>query len=252
MTHSTLTPIEPVELPQIKRDDIGEEYFAARSYAKRLTRTVVVAQNIMLVIFAVTIAVMATRPPKRVYIKLDDFGRAQVVRYQDIEHYTPDAAVAKAYLTDWAKFRYGRLRADVIKTFPKNYLFLESKYGASIREKDQRDNVVANVIAGHDAENDVVILSTNLTSFGKQTIGNSVVAAGSAAIALQKVFRKDGEARTQTWIIAVRFYLNPDQVDAQSADNPDYQTINPLGLTIVEFMANRSNVEAAPQIQGQQ
>ena len=56
---------------------------------------------------------------------------------------------------------------------------------------------------------------------------------------------KDGVTHTQTWIIAVRFFLNPDQVDAQSADNPDYQTINPLGLTIVEFIANRANVEAA-------
>jgi type IV secretion system protein VirB5 len=50
---------------------------------------------------------------------------------------------------------------------------------------------------------------------------------------------------SQTWIIAVRFFLNPDQVDAQSADNPDYQTINPLGLTIEEFIENRANVEAA-------
>jgi len=33
-------------------------------------------------------------------------------------------------------------------------------------------------------------------------------------------------------------------VDAQSEDHPDYQTINPLGLTIVEFIVNRPNVEA--------
>ena len=51
----------------------------------------------------------------------------------------------------------------------------------------------------------------------------------------------------KTWIIAVRFYLNPEQVDTQSEDNPDYQTINPLGLTIVEFIENRANVEASPK-----
>jgi type IV secretion system protein VirB5 len=61
------------------------------------------------------------------------------------------------------------------------------------------------------------------------------------------MFRKDGETHIQTWVIAVRFYLNPDQVDAQSEDNPDYQTINPRGLTIVEFIANRPNVEASPK-----
>jgi type IV secretion system protein VirB5 len=235
---------EATAMPPIQQDAIAEEVFAARLDAKRLTRTVVLAQSILLVLFGLCIYGLAVRPAKRVYIKLDQFNRATPVQYSDLEHYTPDAAVAKSYLADWATFRFGRLRATVLKTFPKNYLFLESKYGQQIKDRDQRENVIANVLAGHDVENDVAILSTNLTSFGKQSLGASVVAAGTADIALQKIFHKDGATHTQTWIIAVRFYLNPEQVDAQSADNPDYQTINPLGLTIVEFIANRPNVEA--------
>jgi type IV secretion system protein VirB5 len=235
------------QLPAIQKDEIAEEVFAARRYAKRLTRTVVTAQSILLVLFGLIIYGLATRPARRIYIKLDQFGRATPVKYSDLEHYTPDAAVAKSYLADWARYRYQRLRASVLKTFPKNYLFLESHYGQKVKDRDQRENVVANILAGHEPENDVRILSTNLTSFGKQSIGGSVVAAGTSDIALQKSFTKDGETHVQTWIIAVRFFLNPDQVDAQSADNPDYQTINPLGLTIVEFIENRANVEASPQ-----
>jgi type IV secretion system protein VirB5 len=247
-TQTTLTPTDNLDtLSPIKKDEIAEEVFAARLYAKRLTRTVVTGQSMVIVLFALCIYGLATRPAKRVYIKLDQFGRATPVKYSDLEHYTPDAAVAKSYLADWATFRFGRLRASVLKTFPKNYLFLEAKYGQQIKDRDQRDNVVANILAGHDPENDVTILSTNLTSFGKQSLGNAVVAGGTADIALQKMFRKDGETHVQTWIIAVRFYLNPDQVDAQSEDNPDYQSINPLGLTIVEFIANRPNVEASPK-----
>lgn len=238
---------EDVQHPPIKQDEISEEVFAARRYAKRLTRTVVMSQSILLVLFGLCIIGLAMRPARRVYIKLSDFGRATPVKYSDLEHYTPDAAVAKNYLSDWAMYRFSRLRASVLKTFPKNYLFLESKYGQQIKTKDQRENVVANVLAGREPENDATILSTNLTSFGKQSIGASVVAAGTADIALQKKFTKDGLTRTQTWVIAVRFYLNPDQVDAQSADNPDYQNINPLGLTIVEFIPNRANVEAMPK-----
>jgi type IV secretion system protein VirB5 len=60
---------------------------------------------------------------------------------------------------------------------------------------------------------------------------------------LQKTFQSDGGAKKQTFVIGVRFYLNPEQVEAQTADNPEYQTINPLGLTIVEFIDNRSNTE---------
>ena len=243
----TLIPTDEREetaLPPIQQDAIAEEVFAARLYAKRLTRTVVAAQSALLVLFGLCIIGLAMRPPKRVYIKLDQFNRATPVKYQDLEQYTPDAAVAKNYLADWATYRFGRLSATVLKTFPKNYLFLEAGYGQKVKDRDMKENVVANVIAGHEPENDVVILSTNLTSFGKQSLGSSVVAAGTADIALQKIYRKDGATHTQTWVIAVRFYCNPEQVDAQSADNPDYQTINPLGLTIVEFIANRANVEA--------
>ena len=249
-SETSLTPTDEQELaqlPVIRQDEIAEEVFAARLYAKRLTRTVVAGQSILLVLFGLCIYGLAVRPARRVYIKLDQFGRATPVQYSDLEHYTPDAAVAKSYLADWATFRFGRLRASVLKTFPKNYLFLESKYGQQIKDRDQRENVVANLLAGREPENDVTILSTNLTSFGKQSIGRSVVAAGTADIALQKTFTKDGSTRAQTWVIAVRFFLNPDQVEAQSADHPDYQTINPLGLTIVEFIANRANVEATPK-----
>jgi type IV secretion system protein VirB5 len=235
---------EAGELPIIKNDEIAEEVFAARDYSKRLTRTVVVGQSVLLVLFGLCIFGLATRPAKHSYVKISDLGRATPVKYQDLEHYTPDAAMAKTYLTDWATFRFSRLRASVLKTFPKNYLFLEKKYGEKIRNTDQHQNVVANVVAGREAENDVVILSTNLTSFGLHSLGSSIVGAGTADIALQKVFSKDGGTRTQTWIVAVRFYINPDQVGEQSADNPDYQTTNPMGLTIMEFIPNRTNVEA--------
>jgi len=248
MTQNTLTDAHDVEqLPAIKKDEIAEEVFAARVYAKRLTRTVVMGQSILLVLFGLCIYGLATRPAKRVYVKLDQLGRATPVKYQDLEHYTPDAAVAKNYLSDWATFRFGRLRATVLKTFPKNYLFLDSKYGQQIKDRDQKDNVIANILAGRDPENDVTILATNLTSFGKRSVGTSVVAAGTADIVLQKIFMKDGVTRSQTWVIAVRFFLNPEQVEAQSADNAEYQTINPLGLTIIEFIPNRSNTDLAVQ-----
>ncbi len=242
-----ITPTDDPELEllrPIKQDEVAEEVFVARMYAKRLTRTVVTSQSILLVLFGLCIVGLATRPAKRIYIKIDQFGRATPVKYSDLEHYTPDAAVAKTYLGDWAQYRFRRLRATILKNFPENYLFLEARYGEQIKAQDQRENVVANVLAGREAENDVTILSTNLTSFGKQSLGSSVVAAGTADIALLKTFSKDGMTHTQTWIIAVRFFLNPDQVEAQSADNPDYQTINPLGLTIIEFIPNRANVEA--------
>ena len=242
-----ITPIdqgESEELLLIKQDEIAEEVFAARQYAKRLTRTVVTGQSILLVLFGLIIAGLATRPARRIYIKVSDVGRATPVKYSDLEHYTPDAAVARTYLEDWVNYRFRRLRASVLKTFPKNYLFLDKKYGEAIQAEDQKQNVIANIVAGREPENDVTILSTNLTSFGKQSVGSSVVVAGTADIAFLKTFVLNGQTHTQTWVVAVRFFINPEQVSEQSADNPEYQTINPLGLTIVEFIPNRANVEA--------
>lgn len=235
---------EIAALPPIRQDAVAEELTAARLYAKRISCTVFWFQGVAILILSLAVFGLAMRPAKRIYIKLDDVGRATPVRYTDMEHYTPDAAVAKNYLTDWAQYRYGRLRATVLKTFPKNYLFLEAKFGAAVRDRDAKANVIANILAGREPENDVTILSTTLTSFGKQSVGTAVVAAGSADIMLRKSFMKDGNEQHQTWVIAVRFYLNPEQVERQTAENPDYQTINPLGLTIVELIENRAAVEA--------
>jgi type IV secretion system protein VirB5 len=49
----------------------------------------------------------------------------------------------------------------------------------------------------------------------------------------------------------VTYYLNPAQVSIAAQTFPQFETINPLGLTITEFHENRLSVEpidpAAPQ-----
>lgn len=249
LIQDTLTPVngkEAASQEPIRNDEVAEEVFAVRLYSKRLTRTAVVALSILCVILASSNYNLAMRPAKRIYIKIDQFNRATAIKYSDLEHYTPDAAVAKNYLADWATFRYERLRATILKKFPKNYLFLESKFGKQIRDRDTKDNVVANVLAGKEPENAVEVVSTNITSYGKQSLEDSIVQGGTADITLYKTFTKDGEVYRQTWTIAIRFYINPEGVEKQSQDNPEYQTINPLGLVIGEFYANRPNIEPPP------
>jgi type IV secretion system protein VirB5 len=40
------------------------------------------------------------------------------------------------------------------------------------------------------------------------------------------------------------YYLNPKQVSDQARIFPQFETINPLGLTITEFHENRLSVDA--------
>ncbi len=51
------------------------------------------------------------------------------------------------------------------------------------------------------------------------------------------------EPRTEHWIVSVTYYLNPKQVSDQARIYPQYEFINPLGLTITEFHENRVSVE---------
>jgi type IV secretion system protein VirB5 len=56
------------------------------------------------------------------------------------------------------------------------------------------------------------------------------------------------EPRTEHWLLSITYYLNPKQVSDQSRVYPQYEFINPLGLTITEFHENRVSVsiDSAP------
>jgi type IV secretion system protein VirB5 len=44
-------------------------------------------------------------------------------------------------------------------------------------------------------------------------------------------------------MLSLTYYLNPKQVSDQAKIYPQYEFINPLGLTITEFHENRVSVE---------
>jgi type IV secretion system protein VirB5 len=45
-------------------------------------------------------------------------------------------------------------------------------------------------------------------------------------------------------MLSMTYYLNPKQVSDQAKVFPQFETINPLGLTITEFHENRLSVDA--------
>jgi type IV secretion system protein VirB5 len=51
------------------------------------------------------------------------------------------------------------------------------------------------------------------------------------------------EPRTEHWMLSITYYLNPKQVSDQARIYPQYEFINPLGLTITEFHENRVSVD---------
>ena len=59
--------------------------------------------------------------------------------------------------------------------------------------------------------------------------------------------RNSHQPRTEHWMASITHYINPAQVSDQAKTNPQYETINPLGVTITEFHENRVSVDQTPE-----
>ena len=76
-------------------------------------------------------------------------------------------------------------------------------------------------------------------------VQGSTIARGTALVTIDKLYspRNSREPRTEHWLLSVTYYLNPKQVSDQAKIFPQFETINPLGLTITEFHENRMSVD---------
>jgi type IV secretion system protein VirB5 len=79
----------------------------------------------------------------------------------------------------------------------------------------------------------------------EETVQGSRIARGTALVTLDKLYspQNSREPRTEHWLLSVTYYLNPKQVSDQAKVFPQFETINPLGLTITEFHENRVSVD---------
>ncbi len=71
------------------------------------------------------------------------------------------------------------------------------------------------------------------------------MARGTALVNIDKLYapRYSQEPRKEHWLISVTYYLNPKQVSEASRIYPQFETINPLGMTVTELHENRLSVE---------
>jgi type IV secretion system protein VirB5 len=69
---------------------------------------------------------------------------------------------------------------------------------------------------------------------------------GTALVNIDRLYsvRNSREPRTEHWMLSITYYLNPKQVSEQARVFPQFETINPLGITITEFHENRIGVDA--------
>jgi type IV secretion system protein VirB5 len=239
--------IEPSLTPKqaLLADHIGNEVYASH-YAERRAYRLIIGCGTVLLLGSMGLNLsLARRPVANRYIRIDEMGRAQAIQYSDL-NYSPREGEVRTYLTDWANYRYTISRDTIAKKYPLNYYFLSQALASKLMLDDNTNHLVSQVTAGQIESSGIEVRNVTITSMSQETVQGAVIARGTALLALDKLYSPDNsrEPRTEHWLVSVTYYLNPKQVSDQARVFPQYEIINPLGLTITDFHENRLSVDA--------
>src|SRR5260370_30724060 len=136
-------------------------------------------------------------------------------------------------------------RDTIGKKCPLNYYSLSSTLAPRLMADDSQNHLVSQVVAGQIESSDVQVRNVTITSMSEEMVQGARIARGTALVAIDKLYspQTSREPRTEHWLLSVTYYLNPKQVSDQARIFPQFETINPLGLTIAEFHENRVSVD---------
>jgi len=224
-------------------DQIGNEVYASH-YAERKAYRLIIGCGTVLLFGSMGLnLLLARRPVVNRYIRIDEMGRAQAIQYSDL-NYSPREGEVRTYLMDWANYRYTISRDTIAKKYPLNYYFMSQALASQLMAGDNQNHFVSQVMGGQIEQSDVDVKNITITSLSQETIQGAVLARGTALVALDRLYSPSysHEPRTEHWMLSVTYYLNPKQVSDQAKIYPQYEFINPLGLTITEFHENRVSV----------
>jgi type IV secretion system protein VirB5 len=225
-------------------DQVGNEVYASH-YAERKAYRFIIGCGTAVLLGSLWLNFsLAHRPLTNRYIRIDEMGRAQAIQYTDL-NYSPREGEVRTYLTDWANYRYTISRDTIAKKYSLNYYFLSQTLASQLMSSDNQNHLVSQVVGGQIEQNDVQVRNVTITSMSEETVQGARIARGTALVALDKFFSPDHsrEPRTEHWLVSATYYLNPKQVSDQARIFPQFETINPLGMTITEFHENRLSVD---------
>jgi type IV secretion system protein VirB5 len=239
-------PIEAPLTPEqaLLTDHIGNEVYASH-YAERNAYRLIIGCGTVLLLGSMGLNLsLARRPVVNRYIRIDEMGRAQAIQYSDL-NYSPREGEVRTYLMEWANYRYSINRDTIAKKYPLNYYFLSQTLASQLMTEDNQNHLVSQVVGGQIEQSDVDVKNVTITSMSQETVQGAVMARGTALVAIDRLYSPlhSREPRTEHWMLSLTYYLNPKQVSDQAKIYPQYEFINPLGLTITEFHENRVSVD---------
>ena len=245
-THTAVVNDEQRLTPEqaLLTDQIGNEVYASHYSERKAYRFILACGTVLLCGSMWLNLSLARRPLVNRYIRIDEMGRAQAIQYKDL-NYSPREGEIRTYLTDWANYRYTVSRDTIAKKYPLNYYFLSGNLASQLMTEDNANHLVSQVVGGQIEQSDVEVRNVTITSMSQETVQGDLMARGTALLALDKLYSPSHshQPRTEHWMLSLTYYLNPKQVSDQAKIYPQYEFINPLGLTITEFHENRVSVD---------
>jgi len=235
-------PLSPAQ--SLLVDHIGNEVYSSHYAERKAYRFIIACGTVVLLGSLAMNLSLARRPTANRYIRIDEMGRAQAIQYSDL-NYSPREGEVRTYLTDWANYRYTVNRDVIAKKYPLNYYFLSQALASRLMTEDNANHLVSQVTAGQIESSDVQVQNVTITSMSEEMVQGASIARGTALMTMDRFYsaQSSREPRTEHWMLSITYYLNPKQVSDQSRVYPQYEFINPLGLTITEFHENRISVE---------
>ena len=225
-------------------DHIGNEVYAAHYSERRVSRFIIGTLACLLAGSGLLLHSLATRPVANRYIRIDEMGRAQAIQYSDL-NYSPREGEVRTYLTDWANYRFTVNRETVSTKYPMSYYFLSQPLASQFMQDDNTNHFTSQVLSGQIEQSDVEVKNVTITSMSQENVAGVLMAKGTALINIDRLYavRYSQQPRTEHWLLSVTYYLNPREVNEEARVWPQFETINPLGLTITEFHENRISVD---------
>lgn len=225
--HTQLLPPPSKDLDDAKRQYM-EQYGSAlvtNSYLRIavLCLSVVAAGSIMLAFRTYS----AFRNAKPLIVRINDVGRAEVVRYNSME-YSPREPELKYFLTQFVHDFYARRRATVRDDFSRSLYFLERQLAEATMEGSRKSKEIETFLVGVGDEIDINVRNIIVHDLRKPPF--------RATVDFEKVFTSGptrAEVRREKYVASIVFTIR-DTVPNNLIP------INPLGIMINYFREDQA------------
>ena len=227
----------------IEHDELANRNYAALYQERRTSRIALVCVSALLAVSVGSNVLLAHRPIQTRYIRIDDMRRAQAIQYSDLR-YTPQEGEIHNYLSEWANDRYTITRDAILTSYPRNFYFLQKQLAERQMASDQANHFRSKVLSNQIESGVSDVQNVAITSLTTETIQGATIGRGTALINLTRTFSAETSRapRREQWLVSVTYYINPEQVNELAKVFPQYEDINPLGMTITAFVENRVSV----------